>query len=584
MAVENKPLLDEKSVLLISGGAKGITAQCAIRIAAEVPCRFILIGRSALLEEEPEWAGEIQNAAQLQKSALDFFQEKGEKVTPRKLQEAIREVLSSREIHSTLEQIREHGGQAVYISVDVTDHKKLREMVQSAEKQVGLVTGIVHGAGSLADKLIENKSAVDFDRVVGTKIKGLHNLIHSVEGQNLRFLVLFSSVAGFFGNMGQTDYAIANELLNKSAYILQKNLPSCRVICLDWGPWDAGMVSPELKKEFAARKITLISTDTGAQTLMDELSRETPTSLQVVVGSPILTSNEFRSFNHDRVIQRRRLNLQKNPFLDDHRIGPRAVLPATCAAAWLADSCLAMHAGYFLSNMLDFKVLKGITLEEGDQECEVELLRQPGENEGQRVYEVTITSQNANNRKIFHYSSRIILKKEPPTSPVNPPVSEAGINAGKIIHGEDLYQDGTLFHGPAFRGIREVLLRDQTRVICRVFLPYLDESVQGQFSVRSTNPFINDAVVQTLLIWTQEFYGSPCLPSRLNQLVHYQPVPFEVPVLASLEVKYHNEHAVVGDILVQDEGGREFMRFIGLEGTISQHLNRFIGKKAGNAG
>ncbi len=58
----------------------------------------------------------------------------------------------------------------------------------------------------------------------------------------------------------------------------------------------------------------------------------------------------------------------------------------------------------------------------------------------------------------------------------------------------------------------------------------MDTRVQGQFPVRSTNPFINDAAVQSLLVWTQEFYDAPCLPSRLHQWDNYKVVPFDEPV------------------------------------------------------
>jgi len=579
MADEQKTLLDEQSVLLISGGAKGITAQCAIRIAEEAHCRFILVGRSALLDAEPAWAQGINDAIQLQKNALAFLQQQGEKSTPKMLQRIVGEVLSSREIHSTLWRIKENGGQVIYIRADVNDLQQLRQAIQSAVERFGAITGIIHGAGSLADKLIENKKGVDFDQVVDTKIKGLCNIIHSVEAERLQFLVLFSSVAGFFGNVGQTDYAIANELLNKSAYIIQRALPACRVICIDWGPWDAGMVSPELKKAFAERKISLISIDDGTQALLDELHHDPRPTPQVVIGSPIHPPFEFVSYAYDPIIQRRRMSLEKNPFLDDHRIGPRAVLPATCAAAWLADVCQALHPGFFLYRMMDFKVLKGIAFEDGEQEYTVELKRHPQQKEGERVYDVTVTSINANNRKIFHYSAQVILVKELPFSPVHPPISEMGLNPDQIQEGSKFYLDGTLFHGPSFRGIRELLLLEEKKVISRVMLPQMDGVMQGQFPVRSTNPFINDAIMQNLLIWTQEFYSSPCLPSRLHQLEQYRLVPFGVPVYALLEVTYHNEHAIIGDILVQDEEGREFMRFYGLEGTISKNLNRFIGRQ-----
>jgi acyl transferase domain-containing protein len=65
----------------------------------------------------------------------------------------------------------------------------------------------------------------------------------------LHFLVLFSSIVGFYGNIGQSDYAIANEILNKSAHRIKNQYPNLHVISIDWGPWEAGMVTPELKKD-----------------------------------------------------------------------------------------------------------------------------------------------------------------------------------------------------------------------------------------------------------------------------------------------------------------------------------------------
>jgi hypothetical protein len=107
----------------------------------------------------------------------------------------------------------------------------------------------------------------------------------------------------------------------------------------------------------------------------------------------------------------------------------------------------------------------------------------------------------------------------------------------------------------------------------------MDPFDQGQFKARTTNPFINDAIVQSLLIWTQEFNDAPCLPSRLHEWDQYRIIPFGVPAWAILTITYHNDFAVVGDILVQDEEGFEFFHFKGLEGTISRNLKRFIGKK-----
>lgn len=575
MVKQNTPLLDSNAVLLVSGGAKGITAQCVKQIAEKAACRFILAGRSAILDPEPAWAQGLENSADLQKSALKFYKDEGKKVTPKALQKEIKNVLSSREIHATLQDIQAAGGKAVYVSADVTDEKALTKGVKAAVEEMGAVTGVIHGAGNLADKLIENKSARDFELVVNTKIKGLRNILQAVQPENLRFLVLFSSMAGFFGNAGQADYAMANEILNKSAHILDKSLPDCRVLSINWGPWDSGMVSPELKKVFKERNIHLIPADLGAQALIKELTRAEQPAAQILIGSPIHADLEFQPLQGEKFSVTRKLKLEDNPFLNDHRIGEQAVLPATCASAWLADTCASFHPGYSFSHMEDFKVLKGITFDGQGRSYQTELQLLPESNNQQKVYQVTVTSQNGTKRRTFHYSSQVTLLKEAPTQPRHE--LPQGLDAAR--NGSDFYADGTLFHGPSFQGIQEVLKLSEDTVITRVSLPHMDPNKQGQFPARVTNPYISDAIVQSLLLWTQEFLDAPCLPSRLHQWDQYQIVPFDTPVWVTLKITHANQHAVSGDILVQDEAGREYYHFSGLEGTVSKHLKRFIGRK-----
>jgi len=120
---------------------------------------------------------------------------------------------------------------------------------------MGRVNGIIHGAGVLADRLVHQKSLTDFDRVLSVKIDGLQNLLACIPFQQLEYLVLFSSVAAFYGNAGQADYAAANEILNKVAHWVRAHAPRCRVLAIDWGPWDGGMVTPELKRRLKAMSV-----------------------------------------------------------------------------------------------------------------------------------------------------------------------------------------------------------------------------------------------------------------------------------------------------------------------------------------
>ncbi|HEX9012277.1 MAG TPA: polyketide synthase dehydratase domain-containing protein, partial [Anaerolineaceae bacterium] len=149
---------------------------------------------------------------------------------------------------------------------------------------------------------------------------------------------------------------------------------------------------------------------------------------------------------------------------------------------------------------------------------------------------------------------------------------------GKSIPGAELYQNGTLFHGPSFQGVQRVLSLAPDRLTMECSLDPLAERIQGQFPVQTTNPFIYDTIVQCLLIWSQYRVQAPCLPSSLVRLEQYHHVPFGQLFYVTLEVVNVTDTSVVGDILVQDAHGEVYLRFTGLEGTISPHLKRLLSK------
>jgi hypothetical protein len=61
--VHDSPLrISEGDVVLVSGGARGVTARAILTLAEEVPATFILIGRSPLRETEPDWIKNISGA------------------------------------------------------------------------------------------------------------------------------------------------------------------------------------------------------------------------------------------------------------------------------------------------------------------------------------------------------------------------------------------------------------------------------------------------------------------------------------------------------------------------------------------
>jgi NAD(P)-dependent dehydrogenase (short-subunit alcohol dehydrogenase family) len=570
-----KNLVHPNSVVLVSGGARGITASCVIKLAERAQCKFILLGRSS--PELPQVGFDPAGCddAELKRRIAADLSAKGEKPAPKVIQKIFSGIRSSQEINETIQSVERAGGQAEYLRIDVIDHD-LGRRLEEPTSRLGPVTGIIHGAGTLVDRLIEKKTESDFDTVYTPKVVGLENLLDSVQVSRLDFLVLFSSIVGFYGNVGQSDYAIANEILNKSAYLLRRKLPNCHVISINWGPWDSGMVTPELKKMFEARSVEVIPTDVGARMLVEALMPTGQDAVQVVVGGvPVRPAANVESELREYQI-RRNLKADDNPFLYDHMIGGRPVLPATCAASWVVYSCEQLYPGYRFFHLENYKVLKGIVFDDNIADEHVLDLKEIFKSEEKIIFEAKVWSKNEKGRQIYHYSLQVTLMRELPVPPVFQLPEGVFENA---INGSLLYQDGTLFHGPSFQGVERVLHISKGKLVMQVVLPEMSDRIQGQFPAYTANPFIYDAIVQCLLIWAQFFYQAPCLPSSLRKLEQFMPIPFGVPCMVTMDIESQSSTAVVGNILVQDGQGNAYMRIDGLQGTISQLLNRYIGKR-----
>jgi len=566
---EFSPMPNAQSVFLVSGGAKGITAQCAIELAQRYQCKFILLGRSAA-DPEPVWAEKYLNQADLKKQIMEDFLARGEKPTPAMVQKKFNAISSSREIAATLQAIEQAGGQAEYLSVDVTDGLTLCEQVASVVERFGAVTGIIHGAGNLADKRIEKKSLQDFETVYAAKVKGLENLLRCVLPNQLNYLVLFSSVVGFYGNVGQSDYAIANEILNKSAHLFKLNYPQCHVVAINWGPWDSGMVSPELKQAFAERNIETIPIEIGTKILANELASANKETVQVVIGSPLVyipdkLLSELKTFRIHR-----HLTLAANPFLQDHVIAGSPVLPATCGLLWIANSCEQLYPGYKAFSCTNYKVLKGLIFDENlPTEYTLDLQEIAKNGISEIDFDAKIWSKTPEGKIRYHFSSQMKLKREIPEAPVHEFINLS--QDGKITTtASSLYQNGatTLFHGATFQGVKSVLNANLENITIECYLPEPKEQQQGQFPVKTFNPYIADVQIHAFWIWSQHFHKVACLPSEITIFEQFLPVPFDETFYVSCQIKSKTESSLVVDVIAHNQQGQIYTRMLGAKGTI----------------
>ncbi|MGW2638327.1 SDR family NAD(P)-dependent oxidoreductase [Streptomyces sp. NPDC001348] len=268
--------LDRDSVVLLVGGARGITARFAATLAAACRCRIELVGRTPAPAgpEDPRTASARTPAGLRAALATRADGSAG----PAEINRAAGLILAQREITATLAELTALGSEARYRSVDFRDRDAALQAVKEIHAEHGRLDGVVFAAGVIEDRLIAEKTTESFQRVYGTKTTGAATLLAALEElpTGPRFAVLFGSVSAVLGNRGQADYAAANDALEELGADWSARTGH-RALTVHWGPWaptggHTGMVSPELGREFTRRGVKLIDPEEGTAALLRELA------------------------------------------------------------------------------------------------------------------------------------------------------------------------------------------------------------------------------------------------------------------------------------------------------------------------
>ncbi|MFD9000301.1 SDR family NAD(P)-dependent oxidoreductase [Streptomyces sp. NPDC059582] len=266
--------LDRDSVVLLAGGARGITAQCAVALAAASRCRLELLGRTP----PPDGQEAADTAAARTPAELRAALAARGGLRPTEINRAAELLLAQREITATLAELTALGSRVRYRSVDFREPDAVLQAVKEIHTEHGRLDGVVYAAGVIEDRLIAEKTAESFQRVFGTKATGADALLTALEElpEGPAFTVLFGSVSAVLGNRGQVDYAAANDAL-QTLGAAWATRTGHRALTVHWGPWapaagHGGMVGPELAREYGRRGIGLIDPEEGTAALLRELA------------------------------------------------------------------------------------------------------------------------------------------------------------------------------------------------------------------------------------------------------------------------------------------------------------------------
>jgi acyl transferase domain-containing protein/7-keto-8-aminopelargonate synthetase-like enzyme len=289
--------LDAQSVVLVTGGAKGLGLKFATALAAKYRCALVLAGRSPAGEESNQACAAVTAAG-------------------------------ARECR--------------YLVLDARSP-------QNALAGLGRVDAVVHAAGVLADALVANKNDAGLDAVLETKVGGALALLDGCEG--LKLFIGVGSWAGRFGNAGQTDYSAANAML---AALSTRARPGLRCVTIDFPPWEGSAMARKIpgfkKKEMLAQGVTFLADDEGVASFLTEVERGQG---EVLIGREMKTAMA----RHQGWFPLSRLN---HLYLNDHQMAGQRVLPLAAAVDHLVAAALDARGGATAFSVENFKLLKPV--------------------------------------------------------------------------------------------------------------------------------------------------------------------------------------------------------------------------------
>ena len=257
------------------------------------------------------------------------------------------------------------GARVQYRVLDLLDPGQVRQLVADVLAVHGRLNGIIHSAGMIADKLILNKPVEEFAAVLAPKVAGTVNLDLASHGVDLDFLALFSSGASLMGNVGQSDYSVANGFLDVfAAYrngLAQAGERHGRTVAINWPLWaDGGMRMPQHARD-AMRSATgmhPMRTETGMRAFYHCLTGEQQTVViegqpdrirQALFGAPVSLAGSAPAAGQpaipaqpDAGLEEATRDYLRRQFSALLRLPYHKVDPATAFARYGVDSILAM--------------------------------------------------------------------------------------------------------------------------------------------------------------------------------------------------------------------------------------------------
>ena len=532
---------------VVTGGARGITAEIAKGIARQGQAKLHLLGSSPLPSVKPEWVGmDEEQLGELRKQVIKDAISQGIK-PPVIAWERVQKAL---EIDRNIREMKEMGAEVTYHVCDLTQPAQLSEVLNGIRSVDGPIRGIVHGAGYEKSTRFSRKNAELVERTIATKVEGAYALMSLTREDPLEYFLGFGSISGRFGGIGQTDYAAANDMLCKLISWYRGQRPEVHSAALGWHSWgEVGMAArPEtqaLKNQLGWRFLPVAE---GVRHFLNEWFSSCPEPEVVITDwhyykrlhpdeSEFQLEDELRQpskmphyaaippaaeLDSNRAVFKTQIDPIHDEFLSHHVFRDRPIFPMVMASEFLVAAASSASGGGTVRRIENLEVENVLKmLHDNPHEVEVTAeLESEGNWKCQLSADLVNRSGITLQKRHPRFSANVVIGDRRPSPKVDLPFD----NWSDLPWKEFGYPEMTeqLNYGTAFHACRSFAIQDKVLYTRAVSVP------RSQMGTKREGEWLTSAAVldATMFAGGVVYWflhdGLMCLPIKWEHCEFYQ--------------------------------------------------------------
>ena len=582
--------LSKDSVFLVTGAAGSIVSAITADLAAASGGTFYLLD----LIPEPDannpdltrFGGDKDG---LKRDIFARIQARGERATPALVEKELAVLERAQAALSAIRAVQAAGGTAHYFSVNLVNSDGVAKVVEQVRQRSGHIDVLLHAAGLERSHFLPDKDAREFDLVFDVKADGWFNLLNSIGNMPLGATVAFSSVAGRFGNGGQTDYSAANDLLCKYTSSFRTTRPQTRGIVIDWTAWGGiGMATRgSIPKMMEMAGIEMLPPEAGIPLIRRELTSGA-TRGEVVVGlrlgallkewdasggvdtEALSASSELLARQgpmvgkitgvgiYSGLTMETTLDPTVQPFLNDHRIDGTPVLPGVMGIEAFAEAAVCLHPGWHIETVEEVNFLAPFKFYK-DEPRVVTIYANIYPSGEKLIAECKLIGRRklagqAEPQETTHFTARVRVGRQVADAIMGP---KPNLTSEGLVDAAHIYR--IYFHGPAYQVVEKAWWNGE-HMVGEMVSDLPDECTPSE---RRTLiwPGLIELCFQTAGLWEIAAEGRMGLPWQVLQ----------VNWLSQPESAGHSYYALVTprpdqgtfDAEVVDSQGNRYLRLVG---------------------